>query len=601
MNILKLFLLSTIAIFTNNTFAQCTKNYQLYWSDEFDSTALNTNKWVPQQGGGGFGNQEIQYYQPQNASVSNGQLHIKMANDTVVDGSTTYYYTSAKLQTAGKYDFLYGKMEASIKMPDAIGSWPAFWMLGSNIGDVGWPHCGEIDIMEWVGRGPDVATGSIFFDGTWPDNHLSTPYNIPQGQSFITDFHTFAIEWEPNEIRYYCDGNKYATYTNTSIAPKEWVFNHNFYLILNCAIGGTGGGGTIKFNNPQYMEVDYVRVYSLPTTADSIIITGPKSLMQNTQNVLYKTNYFPNTTYTWTLPNGATIVDGQGTNTIHVNYTTKGGKIKVSANNSCATLSDSLTVSLLADTCRIMYDNFDDTINVSYAASGTIDEKYANPSQDANNPSSLVAQYQRNILETYDVLGINDIALENALLYENRSRIFYMDLYTGAPIGTQIILQLENSSLNAGAYPQGRRSKFVGTVGKQKEWHTVEFKYNQIINSATDPASVDHLAILFDPGNLTGDTFYFDNLRRLRISSDCGFKTTAVVDANSENSFTVFPNPASDYLYINDKKKNQTILIYNSFGEKILETTDLKIDVSQFSNGIYLLKTENGSVRFIKQ
>jgi len=601
MNILKLLLLLTIASFTTNTFAQCNKDYQLYWFDEFDSTALNTNKWVPQQGGGGFGNQEIQYYQPQNASVSNGLLHIKMTKETVVDGNTTYDYTSAKLQTAGKYNFMYGKMEASIKMPDAVGSWPAFWMLGSNIGNVGWPHCGEIDIMEWVGRGPDAATGSIFFDGIWPDNHLSTPYNIPEGQSFKTDFHTFAIEWEPNEIRYYCDGNKYATYKNTSIAPKEWVFNHDFFLILNCAIGGTGGGSTISFNDPQYMEVDYVRVYALPTTADSIIISGPKSLMENTQNVLYKTNYFPNTTYTWTLPDGTTLVDGQGTNSIHVNYTTKGGKIKVTAANSCATLSDSLTISLLADTCKIMYDNFDDTIYVSYEGTGTLDEKFPNPSQDDINSSALVAQYQRSELETYDVLGVNDIALENALLYENKSRIFYMDLFTSAPVGTQIILQLENSSLNAGAFPQGRRSKFIGTVEKQNEWHTVEFKYNQIINSATAPDQVDHIAILFDPGNLTGDIYYLDNFRRLRISSDCGFTTTAVVNAKTENSFSVFPNPVSDYLFINKKDENQTAVIYNCFGENIMESNDTKIDVSSLANGIYFIKSGSGSVRFIKQ
>ncbi|HSZ71060.1 MAG TPA: family 16 glycosylhydrolase, partial [Cytophagaceae bacterium] len=552
---------------------------------------MNTNNWVLDEGGGGFGNQEIQYYKPENATVSGGLLHIKMTKETVVDGSTTYNYTSAKLETASKVNFMYGRVEARIKMPDAIGSWPAFWMLGSNIGSVGWPQCGEIDIMEWVGRGPNAATGSIFFDGTWPNNHLSTPYNIPSGQSFITDFHTFAVEWEPNEIRYYCDGNKYATYTNADIAPKNWYFNHEFFIILNCAIGGTGGGNTISFVDPQNMEVDYVRVYSLPATADSIQVLGPKSLMANSQNALYTTAYFPNTTYDWTLPSGATIVDGAGTNAIHVNFATEGGKIKVTASNSCSTLADSLSLSLLADNCQIMYDNFDDTINVSYQATGTLTEAFSNPLQDALNPSAYVGKYERNTTQTYDVLGVNDIALESALNYENGTDVFFMDILTSAPIGTTITLQLENSALNAGAYPQGRRSSYIGTVSQQNEWHTVRFNFSQIISTSTSPDQVDHVALLFDPGHNTGDIYYIDNFKRLKSSAGCGALATAVTTAATSQQLTVYPNPVNSTLYVNEKNTSPSFLIYNGFGEKIIESNTSPVDVSHLTNGIYLLKT----------
>jgi len=604
MTILKLFLLVCISILSIDTFAQCNKNYQLFWADEFDSTVVNTNNWVVKQGGGGFGNQEIQYYQPQNATVSDGLLHIKMAKDTVVDGSTTYYYTSAKLETASKVNFLYGKVEARIKMPNAIGSWPAFWMLGSNVNSVGWPHCGEIDIMEWVGRGSNAATGSIFFDGTWPSNHLSTAYNIPSGQSFITDFHTFSVEWEPNEIRYYCDGNKYATYKNTSIAPKEWVFNHNFFIILNCAIGGSGGGNVINFVDPQYMDVDYVRVYSLPATADSITISGPKSLMANSQNVLFKTNYLPNTTYNWSLPNGATIADSVVTNAVHVNFATEGGKVKVTASNSCGTLSDSLSVNLLADSCAIMYDNFDNIRNVTYSATGTLTEKFTNPLQDTINPSAYVAKYERSITETYDVLGVNDIALENALEYENSSKMFYMDILTSAPIGTQITLQLENSSLNAGAYPIGRRSSYIGFVSKQNEWHTIRFNFNQIISTATLPDQVDHIALLFDPGHLTADVYYLDNFKRLNFSEECAYLHVGITEFEMDNLINIYPNPVTDILYINEKNKSQHITIYNCLGKKIIEINENKenkIDVSHLSNGIYLLKTDRNTLKFVKE
>ena len=601
MNTLKLFLLGCMCILTLNSFAQCNTDYQLTWSDEFDGTAVNTNNWVVKQAGGGFGNQEVQYYQAQNATVSDGLLHIKIANETVVDGSTTYNYTSAKLETASKFDFLYGKMEARIKMPDALGSWPAFWMLGSNIGSVGWPHCGEIDIMEWVARAPDAYTGSIFFDGTWPGNHISTAYNIPQGQSFITNYHTFAVEWEPNEIRYYCDGNLYTTYKNSTIAPKEWVFNHNFFLVLNCAIGGSGGGSIINITEPKNMEVDYVRVYSLPETAASITINGPKNLMANKQNVLYKTQYFPNTTYTWTLPNGASIIDGAGTNAIHVNFSNEGGNVEVLASNGCAELSSSITVNLIADECTITYDNFSDVRNVSYNVTGTLVEDFTNPSPNTINSSTLVAQYERNILETYDVLGISNIALETALDYENSTKVFFIDILTSAPIGTAITLQLENGELAAGSYPQGRRSSYTATVSKQNEWHTLRFNFNEIINNATQPNQIDRVSILFDSGNLTGDVYYLDNFRRLKNADGCAPLPTGVTASQLNNKISIYPNPASSVLHITEKNEHQKFFIYNWLGERVMESEGNIINVSQLSSGIYMLKTGLQTLKFVKQ
>lgn len=596
---LRIVLLGCIGILSINAFGQCHEDYQLYWADEFELSAVDTDNWVIKNQGGGFGNQEVQFYQPQNATVSDGLLHIKIANETVVDGSDTYQYTSAKLETASKVSFLYGRVEARIKMPDAVGSWPAFWMMGANIGTVGWPVCGEIDIMEWVGRGPDAVSGSIFFEGTWPDNHLSTLYNIPSGQSFITDFHTFAVEWEPNEIRYYCDGNKYATYKNSTIAPKNWYFNHDFFIILNCAIGGSGGGNVITLPTPKYMEVDYVRVYSLPETAEAITLSGAESLLENSQNVLYTTNYFPNTTYTWTLPNGATIVDGQGTNAIHVNFGSESGDVKVEAVNTCATLSDALAVKVLLDECTITYDNFNDMRNVTYTSTGTLDEHVANPAPFIPDYPDFVGQYTRNAGETYDVLAVSNIALESALGYENGSKVFFMDIYTSAPIGTQITLQLESSALNGGAYPQGRRSAYVAHTGKLNEWHTVKFDFNQIISAATLPDQVDHIALLFDPGHSTADVYYFDNFRRLKSTDGCTI--LGIEDQQKSHSLSLYPNPVNDVLYIKDKNDNQSFSIYNWIGEKVLESNSDKVNVSQLASGIYVLKTGVTTLKFVKQ
>lgn len=600
MNRLSLIVLGCIACFSFETLGQCNKDYQLFWADEFDSTAVDTSQWVLTDAGGGFGNQEIQYYQPENATVSEGLLHIKIAKDTIVDGSTTYNYSSAKLWTDSKINFLYGKIESRIKMPDAVGSWPAFWMLGADFHEVGWPKCGEIDVMEWVGRGPKAATGSIFFEGTWPDNHLSTPYNIPSGESFTTDFHTFAVEWEPNEIRYYCDGNHYATYKNTTIAPKDWLFNHEFFLILNCAIGGTGGGNVISIDSPKYMEVDYVRVYSLPTTADSISLFGPKSLMANSEHVLFETEYFPNTAYDWSLPEGATIEEGEGTNSIYVNFSEEGGDVKVIATSICGTMADSLKLNLLKDTCTIVYDDFDAIRNVSYAASGLLDEQYLNPMQDTINLSTFVAKYERSIEETYDVLSIRDVALESALDYEDDTRVFFMDVFTSAPVGTQITLQLENSAINGGAYPQGRRSSYIGIVSKENGWHTIRFRFNEVISVGTSPNQVDFIALLFDPGHKTNDVYYFDNLKRLKDVAGCDALPVGITK-EVEGLTTVYPNPVTYILYFSDYNVRQRFTVYNHLGEIVIEDSGSKIDVSELVSGVYLLKTDSSSFKFVKQ
>jgi hypothetical protein len=347
--------------------------------------------------------------------------------------------------------------------------------------------------------------------------------------------------------------------------------------------------------------VDYVRVYALPETSESITVSGPTALMANKQNVLFTTAYFPNTTYDWDLPDGATIADGAGTNAIHVNFGTEGGDVAVTAANTCATLTDALTVNLLTDECTITYDNFEDARNVAYTSTGTFTEEFANPLQDAANASVHVAEYERNVNEMYDVLGVHDIALETALDYENSSKVFFMDVLTSAPAGTQITLQLENSALNAGPYPQGRRSGYVGFVTQQNEWHTVRFNFNAIISTGTLPDQVDHIALLFDPGHKTGDVYYIDNFRRLKDAPGCDPLTTAINENESDKVFAIYPNPVSDLLNIHQANENQSFSICNHLGEKIMEGSKSKIDVSHLPNGMYFIQTERKTLKFVKQ
>jgi beta-glucanase (GH16 family) len=243
--------------------------YQVVWSDEFsgsDGSAPDSTKWAIQTGGNGWGNNELEYYtaRPANVRVSGGNLVITaLKEDYIGPDQVSRHYTSARLQTKGLFSQQYGRFEAGIKIPKGQGMWPAFWMLGNNIDTAGWPACGEIDIMENIGKEPSLVHGTLHAPGYPPEGYTAA-YTLPNSQAFADDFHVFAVEWEPQQIRLYVDGTLYATDTQGgSPQPSSWPFDGQpFFLLLNLAVGGNWPGnpdGTTQF--PQQMLVDYVRVY----------------------------------------------------------------------------------------------------------------------------------------------------------------------------------------------------------------------------------------------------------------------------------------------------------------------------------------------------
>jgi beta-glucanase (GH16 family) len=171
-------------------------------------------------------------------------------------------YTSARLKTQGKFEHTYGRFEARIRIPKGQGIWPAFWMLGNDIGSAGWPTCGEIDIMENIGREPTTVHGTIHGPGYSGGNGIGASYSLPGNAPFADDYHVYAVEWEASAIRWYVDGNLYARTPADLPSGARWVYDHPFFMIMNVAVGGQWPGnpdGTTSF--PQTMLVDYVRVY----------------------------------------------------------------------------------------------------------------------------------------------------------------------------------------------------------------------------------------------------------------------------------------------------------------------------------------------------
>jgi beta-glucanase (GH16 family) len=246
--------------------------YTLVWSDEFngaDGTSPDSSKWTYDTGGKGWGNNELECYTnlAQNAQMKGGNLVITAKNQPAYacsDG-TMRDYTSARLKTEGLFSQAYGRFEARIQIPKGQGMWPAFWMLGSNITSVKWPACGEIDIMENIGKEPGMVHGSLHGPSTaGPTSDATAPFTLSAGQNFADAFHLYAVEWEPGTVRFYVDSNLYGTFTQALwSAGGSWTFDHPFFIILNVAVGGNWPGppnASTVF--PQQMLVDYVRVYA---------------------------------------------------------------------------------------------------------------------------------------------------------------------------------------------------------------------------------------------------------------------------------------------------------------------------------------------------
>ncbi|MFT5153859.1 MAG: beta-glucanase (GH16 family) [Planctomycetota bacterium] len=239
--------------------------YQLVWEDNFNGSSLDLSKWAPQVGNGcpslcGWGNNELQFYRAENATVSGGELTI-IAKQQSFGGAQ---YTSARLRTKGLGDWKYGRFEMRAKLPTGRGLWPAFWMLPTDSVYGTWAASGEIDIMELVGHEPHRTHGTIHYGAPAPGNVYSgEDYTLPSG-TFNDDFHVFAIEWDEFEMRWYVDGIQFSTRTSwwSSAGPYPAPFDERFHLLLNLAVGGDWPGppnGATVF--PQEFVVDYVRVY----------------------------------------------------------------------------------------------------------------------------------------------------------------------------------------------------------------------------------------------------------------------------------------------------------------------------------------------------
>jgi beta-glucanase (GH16 family) len=242
--------------------------WRLVFQDEFDGpagAAPDPSKWVHDKGGSGWGNDELQYYtdSTRNASLDGQGALVVTARAEHHRGRR---FTSARLKSLGRFEQAYGRFEARIRVPEGKGIWPAFWLLGSNMDAVDWPECGEIDIMESIGSEPTLVYGTLHGPGYSDDKGVGAEFGLPGGASFADDYHVFAVEWEPEVVRWYVDGALRQSLTPGALPRStKWVHDHPFFILLNVAVGGWWPGAPDRTTKlPRSMLVDYVRVYERP-------------------------------------------------------------------------------------------------------------------------------------------------------------------------------------------------------------------------------------------------------------------------------------------------------------------------------------------------
>lgn len=551
-------------LFVQGSFAQCPN---LVWADEFNGNSLSLDNWSYQIGDGcdinlcGWGNNELQSYQQANAVVANGELSITARNER----SGNSNYTSTRIRSLGKVDFTYGRIESRILLPSGGGLWPAFWMLSTDEPYGFWPQSGEIDIMEWVGNQKSKIHGTLHYGQPSPNNSQTGATVTAIDGDFGNEYHVYAVEWEEDEIRWYIDNFLYSTKTRSDLFPQRWPFDHDFHLLLNMAVGGNFGGAVQSGIFPTTMKVDYVRVYD----GNKPYLIGDRFLATTGRRGQYSVgNVDPGTTVTWSGPAGVSIISGQGTPTAEVQFIAEGGFLTATVETPCG--AQILNLEIAPGVFRSnSLENFDDQGLATFEFSSGVLTEVQNPAPDALNNSSRIGRYARDPGSPYDVL-VYDVSnvLGDVTNFETSERQLFIDVFTNAPIGTEILAQLETSASRGADYPTGRHSRYQAFTTARGAWQRLPLKYLDRPDSDANPNDIVQIPILFAPNSASNEVFNFDNFDVYQEA------TTVSTTAALANDFglTLVQNPVGEIADISVSSKRSTtmtLVLTNAVGQQV--------------------------------
>jgi beta-glucanase (GH16 family) len=555
----------------------------LVWSDEFETAgAPDVTKWNFETGGGGWGNNELQYYTDSrnNSYVSNGTLKIdaKKSNGT---------WTSARMVTSGKASWKYGRFEIKAKLPSGKGTWPAIWMMPQQSVYGSWPKSGEIDIMEHVGYDMNRIVGSAHTEAYY--HKIGTQKSGNMVASNVSgEFHVYAVEWTEAGIKWYVDNTNYFTFINENKTYKEWPFDQSFFLILNIAIGGDWGGaqGIDPDLTEAIMEIDYIRVYS--STISPPVVSGPE-LVSSGQQVVFSTPQLGQLQYKWKFPEGVAVVSGAGTNVITVKWNDQPGQVTVDAFNTCDTVtSKSFPVAIQSKPAGEFWQiPFKDAgNNVLWSVVPGTDNQISLRVENGD----LVVTY--NIQNTganphilLNLLSANDLTSHKELIVQ------FMALPGSAPYNLRIDLIDINGQNDLNDLFK------IENPADDGQYHLYQKTFAMSTSGGWQPSKITQVMIYFNYGLLGKKGAGEFRLKELKMHNT---SFTFSPSHSETKRILLIPNPATDMIEIKSAMPFSAVRIFNLAGQSVSSATfptvsNKKMDLTHLKSGTYVITVSNNS------
>ena len=558
---------------------------QLVWADEFEgSGAPDPSRWNFETGGGGWGNNELQFYTDSrnNSYVSNGTLkiHARKSNNT---------WTSARMVTSGKASWKEGRFEISAKLPTGRGTWPALWMMPQNGIYGGWPSSGEIDIMEHVGYDPGKVHGTVHTEAY---NHkLGTQKG---GSTTVSDFnsafHVYSIEWTETNIKWFVDGKPYFTFVNENKTYKEWPFDHPFFLIFNIAIGGDWGGaqGIDPALTDAIMEIDYVRVYS--NSLPRPVVQGPAYVAPGAEATFSVTHPLQ-AEYQWTFPPGVTVIAGAGSPAVTVIWGDQGGDVTAVVRNTCdAVASAPFAVALQSKP----EGEFWQIPITGGATDSLLWSEVPGPENQVtlrveNNELSVTYNIQNPAANPHIVLNLPAVTD----LTGHRKMTLQLKAMSGmAPSNVRIDLPDIN-----GAVDLNDLFKIDNPTG-DGQFREYLKTFAMTTSGGWQPSKISQVKIYFNYGILGrkgAGEFVLKNL----AMQDPDFTDAHAIENHQE--LILYPNPVSGPLDIRSLRPFSVLRVLDMSGRVLLfrefpPEKSQRIDLESLSSGVYLIEVSGGKV-----
>nr|WP_321453868.1 family 16 glycosylhydrolase [uncultured Carboxylicivirga sp.] len=529
----------------------------LVWSDEFETPNLNVNNWTYETGNGqdGWGTGQLDYAtnRAENVRVENGKLLLELREENYAG----YQYTSGRLVSYQKQSFQYGRIEARIKGVDTQGLGFAFWMLGDDYETVWWPKCGEIDIMENTGSDLSFNIGTAHFQESWGHHYNQGSYALPSGK-FADDFHTFALEWTPQHLKWFIDDVNYHTFDISEPINGYRPFDRPFFIILSVGVGGSySWNPDASTQLPMSAEIDYVRVYK---GAFSASIQGENSVMEGDKSTTYSIDTPGAINYNWTVPEGASITSGQGSNEIMVDWGSKSGDITVETTGTCG--------------------------NNTYTLPVEVQSQHTSNNIALNKPAFASSQENASYAAAYCVDGNESTRWASNW---NQPEWLYVDLENTYNIN-QVILKWQYA--HASAYE-------IQISDNAQDWNTIytETAGNGETDDITLNGSGRYLRILCNQRN----TEWGFSLFELEVYGS----TPTEINENLFESIKLYPNPAKNSVTIEDVNHVlNEINIFNSAGQAVqkveIHSPVQFIPLNGLPAGMYFVKCSGPKKSIIK-